>query len=83
VIRERAEALRRLSDLKKRAYYTRFLGKELQVLIQERMPGGLLKGLSRNYIPVTVAGEDSLLNSEVPVRVTEVLGEHVCGEKVT
>jgi threonylcarbamoyladenosine tRNA methylthiotransferase MtaB len=83
VIRERAEALRRLSARKKRAYYTRFFGRELQVLIQERIPGGLLKGVSRTYIPVTVAGEDFLLNSEVPVRVTEVLGEHVCGAIIT
>lgn len=82
VIRERAQALRRLSDRKKRAFYQRFLGKELPVLVQERTPDGLLKGLSRNYIPVTLEGGNALLNTEVPVRVTEIARECVRGEKV-
>ena len=82
VVRERAQALRRLSDRKKRAFYQRFLGRELSVLVQEKAPDGLLKGLSRNYIPVTFAGDDLLLNSEVPVRVTAIAREYVRGEKV-
>jgi threonylcarbamoyladenosine tRNA methylthiotransferase MtaB len=82
VIRERAAALRRLSDRKKRAYYQRFLGEELQVLVQERSPDGLLKGLSRTYIPVLLPGDDSLVNSEVTVRVTEVARESVRGERI-
>jgi threonylcarbamoyladenosine tRNA methylthiotransferase MtaB len=80
VIRERAQLLRRLSDRKKRAFYQRFLGRELPVLIQEREPDGSLKGLSRNYIPISLAGEGSLLNTEVPVRVTEVARGYVRGE---
>ena len=80
VIRERAQALRRLSDRKKRAFYQRFAGRDLQVLVQQREPGGALKGLSRNYIPVTLSGDDSLLNREVMVRVTEVARESVRGE---
>ncbi|HLO24499.1 MAG TPA: tRNA (N(6)-L-threonylcarbamoyladenosine(37)-C(2))-methylthiotransferase MtaB, partial [Geobacteraceae bacterium] len=82
VVRARAEALRRLSDRKKRAYYGRFLGRDLRVLVQERAPDGSLKGLSRNYIPVTLPGDDSLLNTEVTVRVTEVKREQVRGELV-
>jgi threonylcarbamoyladenosine tRNA methylthiotransferase MtaB len=81
VIRERAQALRQISDRKKREYYALFLGRELQVLVQEQRPDGTLKGLSRNYIPVTLAGDASLLNSEVRVRVTEVTGESVRGER--
>ncbi|KAF0221502.1 MAG: MiaB-like tRNA modifying [Geobacteraceae bacterium] len=80
VIRERAQAFRRLSDLKKRAYYRRFLHRELQVLVQSRERDGLLKGLSRNYIPVYLEGDDSLLNTEVPVRIREVARECVRGE---
>lgn len=79
VIRERAAALRRVSDRKKREFYSRFLGKELQVLVQERTPDGLLKGLSRNYIPVALAGKDALLNNEVTVRITEVTRERARG----
>ena len=82
VIRERAAALRRVSDRKKREFYRRFLGRELSVLVQEKEPDGLLKGLSRNYIPVTLAGDDALLNTEVLVRVTEIAREYVRGDKV-
>jgi threonylcarbamoyladenosine tRNA methylthiotransferase MtaB len=80
VIRERAAALRRISDRKKREFQRGFLGRELRVLIQERLPDGLLKGLSRNYIPVTLAGDDTLLNSEVTVRVAGVVREGVLAE---
>jgi threonylcarbamoyladenosine tRNA methylthiotransferase MtaB len=82
LIRERAQAFRRLSELKKRAYYRKFLGRDLQVLVQGRGEGGLLKGLSRNYLPVYLVGDDTLLNTEVPVRVTEVAREFVRGETV-
>jgi threonylcarbamoyladenosine tRNA methylthiotransferase MtaB len=70
VIRERAAALRRLSEQKKRAYHERFVGRELEVLVQERKEGGMVKGLSRNYIPVMLPGDDNLINSEITVRIT-------------
>lgn len=82
VIRERAAALRRVSDRKRRAFYQRFLGEELQVLVQERSSDRLLKGLSRNYIPVLLPGDDSLINSEVAATVTEVARESVRGERI-
>ncbi len=82
VIRERAAALRRVSDRKKRAFYQRSLGEELPVLVQERSPDGFLKGLSRTYVPVSFSGDASLVNSEVTVRVTEVARESVRGERV-
>jgi len=82
-IKERAEALRTLSALKKKSYFERFLGKELDVLIQEQGKDGALKGLSRNYIPVSIAGCSSVsLNSEVRVRVTGVEREAVRGEVI-
>jgi len=82
VIRERAAALRRLSDRKKRAYHERFVGRELKVLIQESIEGGLVKGLSRNYIPVTLAGDDNLINSEISVRISGTGKDLVKGEYV-
>jgi threonylcarbamoyladenosine tRNA methylthiotransferase MtaB len=79
-IKERAEALRRLSEQKKRAYYRKFVGRELQVLVQERETDGVVKGLSRNYIPVVLPGDESLVNTEVMVRVTTVERDLVRGE---
>lgn len=72
VIKERAEALRRLSEEKKRKFFEGFLGRELDVLIQEEGKNGALKGLSRNYIPVTLPAGSAALNSEVRVKVTDV-----------
>jgi threonylcarbamoyladenosine tRNA methylthiotransferase MtaB len=80
VIRERAAALRRLSERKKRAYHERFVGRELEVLVQERKEGGMVKGLSRNYIPVMLPGDDSLINSEISVRITGTGKELLRGE---
>jgi len=80
VIKERAKALRKLSDVKKRTYYNSFLGKELAVLVQNREAGGKLKGLAGNYVPVILDGGDSLLNTEVRVKVTDVMRDLVRGE---
>jgi threonylcarbamoyladenosine tRNA methylthiotransferase MtaB len=68
VIKERAEALRLLSEKKKDAYAAGFVGRELQVLVQ-RDAGGR-KGLSRNYLPVLIEGSGDLFNSEVTVLIT-------------
>lgn len=70
VIRKRAEALRLLSERKKRAYYEKFIGRELKVLVQEMVEQGIVKGLSRNYIPVKLPGDVTLINSEITVRIT-------------
>ena len=82
VIRERAAALRRLSEQKKRAYHERFVGRELSVLVQESIEGGLVKGLSRNYIPVLLPGDGNLINCEISVRITGTGKDLVKGEYV-
>jgi threonylcarbamoyladenosine tRNA methylthiotransferase MtaB len=82
VIKQRAEALRTLSARKKKGFFEKFLGRELDVLVQEKAKNGALKGLSRNYIPVSMTGCSASVNSEVRVRVTGVEGESVRGEAV-
>jgi len=80
VIKERAEALRLLSERKNHAYAARFVGRDLQVLVQ-RDAGGR-KGLSRNYLPVLVEGGENLVNSEVTVRITGIQGGELRGSLV-
>jgi len=70
VVRKRAEQLRRLSERKKDAFWRRFIGKELQVLVQEIEGEGMVKGLSRNYIPVIFPGNGTLINTEITVGIT-------------
>ena len=43
-------------------------------------PPRLLKGFSRNYVPVLVDGKDDLMNQEVPVRIVAVNGTEVKGK---
>ena len=69
VVRRRGELLRRLSGLKKDAYCQRFIGSELQVLVQESAGEGMMKGLSRNYLSVIFPGNGTLINSELTVRI--------------
>jgi len=77
VVKERAEALRLLSEQKKNAYAAGFVGRELRVLVQ-RDAGGR-KGLSRNYLPVLIEGSEGLFNSEVNVLITEARGGELVG----
>ena len=77
VIKERAEALRVLSEKKKAQYAARFVGRELPVLVQK--DGGGRKGLSRNYLPVLIEGCEGLVNQEVSVLITGTRGGELLG----
>ena len=77
VIKERAEALRTLSEKKKCDYAAGFVGRELQVLVQKDEEGR--KGLSRNYLPVLIEGSEGLLNNEVTVLISGSRGGELVG----
>ena len=77
VIKERAEALRILSEKKKAEYAARFVGRELQVLVQKDEGGR--KGLSRNYLPVLIKECEGLVNQEVGVLITGTRGGELTG----
>ncbi|MBU5613402.1 tRNA (N(6)-L-threonylcarbamoyladenosine(37)-C(2))-methylthiotransferase MtaB [Geomonas azotofigens] len=78
VIKERAEALRTLSEKKKAEYAARFVGRELQVLVQKDEGGR--KGLSRNYLPVLIEECEGLVNQEVAVLITGTRGGELIGK---
>ena len=73
LIRERAARLRDLGRRKRRAFIGRFVGRSLEVLPEVRVPGGRLRGYSRNYIPVEIEGEGARENEPVDVRVESVI----------
>jgi threonylcarbamoyladenosine tRNA methylthiotransferase MtaB len=74
IIKARCERMRRLGDEKKRAFYEKFTGKTVQILIEGKRDNatGLLKGITSNYIPVHVAGEDNLFNTLVQVIIEKI-----------
>jgi len=88
--KQRAERLRALGKQKRLAFYERFLGKELDVLVEDRKDkgSGRLKGFSRNYIPVFLAEDESALvqpdwmNREIKVRIAGVSEQGVTGRVV-
>jgi threonylcarbamoyladenosine tRNA methylthiotransferase MtaB len=85
--KQRAELLRALGKQKRLAFYQRFLGRELDVLVEDRRDkkAGRLKGISRNYIPVFLAADEPApvqpdwMTREIRVRVEGVSEQGVTG----
>ncbi|MFQ5841014.1 MAG: tRNA (N(6)-L-threonylcarbamoyladenosine(37)-C(2))-methylthiotransferase MtaB [Thermodesulfobacteriota bacterium] len=82
--KRRCEALRALGGQKKAAFQGRFLGRELEVLVEGKRDKltGRPKGYSRNYIPVLIEGKDDLVKGEIRVSVTDLEDGRVLGRTV-
>jgi threonylcarbamoyladenosine tRNA methylthiotransferase MtaB len=74
VIKERCHKMRTLGKLKRSVFYNKFKGKRLEILIEgkQKKSTTLLKGITSNYIPVLVKGEDKLKNTMANVMIDEV-----------
>ncbi|NIN01063.1 MAG: tRNA (N(6)-L-threonylcarbamoyladenosine(37)-C(2))-methylthiotransferase MtaB [candidate division Zixibacteria bacterium] len=84
VIHKRSEILHDLGKVKWRSYINRFLGKELNVLVENRRDRktGNLIGLSDNYIRVLLDGDDSLRNRIVSVHIIDRHENKLLGEAI-
>jgi threonylcarbamoyladenosine tRNA methylthiotransferase MtaB len=80
VARERAARLRKISEEKMERYVAGFVGKELQVLVQKDQRGK--RGLSCNYLTVSIAEGDAPYNTEVRVLVTGARGGELVGRVI-
>lgn len=69
IAKERAARLRTLGEEKTRAFAARFVGRELDVVV-EAGEGAMRKGLTRHYLTVSFAGDEHLVGKAVRVRVT-------------
>lgn len=70
LVKERAAALRGIAELKKMEFLRQQTGHKLNVLVQGFDANtNLCNGLSRNYISVSFAGEESFINRELEVTV--------------
>jgi threonylcarbamoyladenosine tRNA methylthiotransferase MtaB len=79
-IRQRSQALRRLSAEKRRTFYTKYLGKSVSVLFERREQNGLFTGYTGNYIKVGVSTEENLSNRFRNVVITEIVGKIAIGK---
>lgn len=79
IIRERSQRVRELGKNKKNEFYKRFIKKRVEVLTESTRDRatGLLKGVTSNYIPVLLSGEDDLKNSIVRAWVDNVNDNNV------
>ncbi len=79
VKRERVKALRQLSLKKKQKFYALHLNRSLSVIAEGKQGGmdGILKGFSKNYIPVFFKGSDELIGKNLWVKTKEVRDDKV------
>ena len=74
LIKERCRKMRKLGNLKRNVFYNKCKGKTFEILIEDKQKGpqSLLKGITSNYIPVWVKGDDNLKNTITHVTIDEV-----------
>ena len=85
VKKQRAAILRSLGAKKREEFTLRFLGKELQVLVEKikDKKTGLMKGFSQNYLPVLIDKSDSsALNKVVIVQTQDICDGKLYGKIV-
>ncbi|MCB7130236.1 MAG: TRAM domain-containing protein, partial [Candidatus Brocadiales bacterium] len=58
-------------------YKRRFLGKTIDVLVEEERSDGMLSGYSERYIKALFPGPRELTSEIVPVEVTEIFPGYV------
>jgi len=77
----RVQVVRKLAAQKKYNFIATYRDRQVAVLIESRRDKktGLLKGMTRNYIPVLVAGPESLIGKEVAVQINAVLEDSLSG----
>jgi threonylcarbamoyladenosine tRNA methylthiotransferase MtaB len=62
---ERMKMLRILSEKKKRAFYEKQLGRQVEVLFEASQTKGLMEGFTRNYVKVSAPYDPMWVNEEM------------------
>ena len=78
VIKDRCRELRRLGIKKKKEFYETFMGKTVEVLIEEHRAGhgGMFKGITSDYVPVLVQEAESMKNRIVNIHIRNLVHEN-------
>ena len=79
---ERAKKLRKLGELKRRQFMSRWKDETVNVLLESRTNKGWMSGFSSEYLRVEVPLKRKLTNQFVCVHVNDVSGSHVRGEVI-
>lgn len=80
--RRRNQALRGLSEMKRRAFYQQHLGTVRPVLFEQHRDAALLSGFTDNYVKIEIPAEAAALNGIAPILLEKLTldGEAVRGE---
>ena len=81
-IKKRCRHLRTIGENKRKKFYEKVIGSTLEVLIEGKRDRatGYLKGLTKNYIPVLLKGNDELMHQLIQARLTKIEDARVFGE---
>jgi len=81
IIKDRCERMRKLGQNKRINFYRKFVGTTVPLLIENKRDGatGLLKGISANYLPVLINGQDEKKNKIIDVRIEQLEGSKLYG----
>lgn len=80
VIKERARQLRDRGDIAIVRTFEQFIGKTVNVLVEESEQG-FLKGKTDHFAPIQVAGSASIA-SVIPVKIIASINQHLIGEQL-
>lgn len=75
--KKRSKMLRTLSEKKRRFFYEKFIGREMEVLFEKDIENGKIQGFTGNYIRVAVNYQPELVNTLAKVRLDEVKADGV------
>lgn len=69
--KERAARLISLSNELEKSYYMKFIGKRLEVIIEQEIDGNLMVGHTSNFLPVVLKFDKKLISKNVLVDIIE------------
>jgi threonylcarbamoyladenosine tRNA methylthiotransferase MtaB len=82
IVKQRAARLRELGEAKLHEFSHRFVGSELNIVVEAGESDGLCKGLSQNYLSIAVPAESVEPGKMIKVKITAQCQDGLLGEPV-
>lgn len=76
----REEKLKKLSDIKHKEFYEKYIGTTRNVLFETNIKTGRIAGYTDNYIRVSVKSDEKLRNTIKKVKLQKIVGKEIWGE---
>ena len=87
IAKDRSEQMRKILSASEQAYWNKFINREVEVLWESPLQKGSkqwqLRGLSENYLPVSIISDHCLWNVINQVKLTQIQNDHFDGEIIS